>query len=246
MQASLNIIWWTVRSSRLEHHPDLPVPILLCPIRTARRMRLRFDEKRQLLKLTHPRGLSRKAALGWAAAQREWVGTQIGRVPPAEPFVPGAVIPVNGEDVQLCWSHDAPRTARLDGNRLVAGGPEAGFAGRVEKFLKQLALATLSQETADIVAGAAVRPAAVGVGDADTRWGSCSSARRIRYSWRLILAPPQARRFVVAHEVAHLEHLNHGPQFKALEAKLFDGDIAAARALLRGLGPRLKRIGRRG
>ena len=209
-------------------------------------MRLRFDEKRQLLKLTHPRGLSRKAALGWAATQREWVGAQIGRVPPAEPFVPGALIPVNGEDIRLCWSPDAPRAPRLEGGCLIAGGPERAFAARVEKFLRQLALETLSRETAEIASRAAVRPAAVGVGDADTRWGSCSSARRIRYSWRLILAPPEARRYVVAHEVAHLEHLNHGPRFKALERQLFNGDVAAAQALLRRLGPRLKRIGRRG
>jgi predicted metal-dependent hydrolase len=82
------------------------------------------------------------------------------------------------------------------------------------------------------------------VGDANTRWGSCSAERKIRYSWRLILAPPAARRYVVAHEVAHLVHLDHGPRFKALEAQLFAGDVAAARGLLRRVGPRLKRIGR--
>ncbi len=209
-------------------------------------MRLRFDEKRQLLKLTHPRGLSRKTALGWAATQSEWVGAQILRTPAAEPFVPGALIPLDGEDVRLCWSSDAPRTPRLGNGCLVAGGPEAGFAGRIEKFLKRLALDTLSLETAVIAGRTAVRPVSVSIGDAATRWGSCSSGRRIRYSWRLILAPPEARRFVVAHEVAHLEHLNHGSQFKALERELFGADVAAARALLRRLGPRLKRIGLRG
>ena len=208
-------------------------------------MRLRFDDKRQLLKLTHPRGLSRKAALGWAASQSEWVEAQIRRVPPAEPFVPGALIPVDGADVRLCWSQVAPRAPRLEDDCLVAGGPEAGFASRVEKFLRRLALETLSLETAEIARRATVRPVAVSVGDAETRWGSCSSGRRIRYSWRLILAPAEARRFVVAHEVAHLKHLNHGPKFKALERELFDGDVAAAQALLRRLGPRLKRIGRR-
>jgi len=84
----------------------------------------------------------------------------------------------------------------------------------------------------------------VSVGDADTRWGSCSSAGRIRYSWRLILAPPDARRYVVAHEVAHMRHLNHGPQFRTLERELFDGDRDAARLMLRRIGSRLKRIGR--
>jgi predicted metal-dependent hydrolase len=64
-------------------------------------------------------------------------------------------------------------------------------------------------------------------------------------SWRLILAPPDVRRYVVAHEVAHLRHLNHGAEFKALEARLFGAGVAAAKAELRRLGPRLRRLGRR-
>ncbi|HEX6219374.1 MAG TPA: M48 family metallopeptidase, partial [Sphingomicrobium sp.] len=89
-------------------------------------------------------------------------------------------------------------------------------------------------------------PRSVSVGDADTRWGSCSESGRIRYSWRLVLAPPEARRFVVAHEVAHLVHLNHGRAFKALERQLYGPGLAEAQALLRRVGPRLKRVGRGG
>ena len=241
----MNSTWWNVTSSRLAYHPDLPLPVLLCPMKSARRMRLRLDDKRQLLKLTHPRGLARKTVLGWAAAQKAWVGDQIGATPPAEPFAPGAIFPIEGVDTRICWDPDALRAPRRVDGCLLVGGPESGLARRVEAFLKRLALETLSRETAQIAERAGVSPASVTVGDAATRWGSCSSARRIRYSWRLILAPPQARRFVVAHEVAHLSELNHGAKFKALERELFGGDVAAARALLRRLGPRLKRIGLR-
>ena len=87
--------------------------------------------------------------------------------------------------------------------------------------------------------------AAVSVGDAGSRWGSCSSQGRIRLSWRLIFAPPEVRRFVVAHEVAHLVHLDHSAGFKALEARLYGPGLAKAKAELRRLGPRLRRIGRR-
>jgi predicted metal-dependent hydrolase len=58
--------------------------------------------------------------------------------------------------------------------------------------------------------------------------------------------PPAALRFVVAHEVAHRVHMNHGPSFKALEAELFDGDVAQARLLLRDFGPVVRRVGRIG
>jgi len=196
-----------------------------------------------LLKVTHPRHVRASAALDWAASQKQWVEQQLGRILPAEPLVPGVSIPIEGEEVKLCWSKQAPRVPVRDGGTLTCGGPEAAFPRRIESFLKRQALETLSDETARMAARAGVRAASVTVGDARTRWGSCSSKRAIRYCWRLILAPPEARRYVVAHEVAHLAHLNHGPGFKSLERELFGGDTREAEALLRSVGARLRRIG---
>lgn len=228
----------------LIHHDKLPLPVDVRPIRGARRLRLRIDERRRVLTLTGPWRMDRRLALDWAAGQRAWVDAQIGAMLPDEPFVSGAVIPVEGIDRRIDWREEAPRMPRLEAGRLVCGGPEAGLARRIEHFLKQLALERLSQETAEFAAVARVRPASVAVGDAGTRWGSCSSAGRVRYSWRLILAPVAARRFVVAHEVAHLVHLDHGPEFKRLERDLFGPGLEDAKSLLRAVGPRLKRIGR--
>lgn len=230
------------RVRRLLSHPELPIPILLCPIRNARRMRLRFDEREQLLKLTHPRGVRQSTALAWAATQRPWVEEQVERALPPEPLLPGASIPVAGKDVELVWDERSRRTPVLAGGKLVCGGPLDGFPRRVELFLRRLALDILSRETAELAERAGLRAVSVRIGDARTRWGSCSSKGAVRYSWRLILAPPEARRFVVAHEVAHLKHLDHGKRFKALERELFDGDVTAAEFLLRESAPRLRRI----
>ena len=235
----------TGRSSALLHHDDLPLPVEIRGIRGARRLRLRLDERRSVLKLTGPLRMNRRQALDWAAGQREWVEAQLDARLADEPFVPGAVIPLMGQEGVLDWAERAPRTPRLEQGRLQCGGPREGFARRIESFLKRLALDTLSRETAEIAASAGLEVRSVGVGDADTRWGSCSSSARIRYSWRLILAPPEARRYVVAHEVAHLLHLDHGPGFREFEKKLVGGDVVAARESLRRCGKRLKRIGRR-
>ena len=241
-------MWSSATSKQLAVHPDLPVPVEIRPMRGARRLRLRYDDHRRVLKLTCPLRTSRRAALAWAAEQRAWVDTQLADALPGEPFTPGTIIPVEGRDVRLVWAADEPRAPRMAEDELHCGGPYSAFPRRIEAFLKRRALDTLSRETAEIAAVAGVSPRSVGVGDANTRWGSCSAERRIRYSWRLILAPPAARRFVVAHEVAHLIHLDHSQAFKRLEAKLFghfaSGEVAAARSLLRRVGPRLKRIGR--
>jgi predicted metal-dependent hydrolase len=231
-------------SEALFRHDDLPLAVEIRGVRGAKRLRLRLDERRRVLKLTGPLRMNRKAALDWAAEQREWVEAQVGAMLPAEPLVPGATIPLEGREVHLELVEMTSRMPRLEGERLVCGGPREGFARRVEAFLKRRALDTLSRETAEAAKRAGVSLRSVSVGDAGTRWGSCSSSGRIRYSWRLILAPPEARRYVVAHEVAHLVHMDHRAEFKALERELFDGDAAAARLLLRRVGSRLKRIGR--
>jgi predicted metal-dependent hydrolase len=235
---------WSNARSEASLEAELPVPIEIRPLRSARRLRLRFDEAARTLKLTCPWRTSRRAALAWALDQREWIETQLARAQAPEPFLPGAVIQVEGRDVRIAWSEEWPRTPMLVEDELRCGGLLTGVPRRIELFLKRRARDTMSRDIAEFAAAAGVTPRSVTIGDAATRWGSCSSQGRIRMSWRLILAPPQVRRYVAAHEVAHLVHLNHGPEFKVLEARLFGPSISQAKAALRRIGPRLRRIGR--
>lgn len=235
---------WSTARSEAALEAALPLPIDIRPIRSARRMRLRFDEASARLKLTCPWRTSRRSALAWALDQRDWIETQLARAQPALPFAPGMIVPVEGRDTRIAWAETAPRTPRLADGDLVCGGPRDGLARRIESFLKKHALETMSRDVADYAAAAGIAPRTVAVGDAASRWGSCSSEGRIRLSWRLILAPPAVRRYVVAHEVAHLRHLDHGPEFKAFEALLYGPGLAEARAKLRRLGPGLRRVGR--
>jgi predicted metal-dependent hydrolase len=235
---------WSKGRSEALLKAGFPVPIEVRPIRGAKRLRLRFDETSGALKLTCPFRTSRRTALAWALGQRQWIEAQLARALPAEPFEAGAVIPIEGLETRIVWSEREPRAPRLIERELVCGGPETGLARRIEAFLKRLAIETVSREVAEFANAAGVTARSVSVGDAGTRWGSCSSQGCIRLSWRLILAPPQARRYVVAHEVAHLKHLNHGADFKALEARLLGPGVAGAKAILRDVGPRLRRLGR--
>ena len=245
MPATLNFILSTARSEAAlqEIEGVLGAPLEIRAIRNARRLRLRFDASSGTLKLTCPAGMSRRAALAWALEQREWVEAQVTASLPPEPFVPGAIIPIAGADTRIAWDQQAPRTPVLVDGELRCGGPENGLARRIESFLKAQALRIMSGEVSEFASAAGVEPGPVSVADAATRWGSCSSTGSIRLSWRLILAPPDVRRYVVAHEVAHLRHLNHGSDFKALEARLFGPGIREAKAALKRVGPRLRRLG---
>ena len=71
-----------------------------------------------------------------------------------------------------------------------------------------------------------------------TRCRHCDDVMRNR----LIMAPDFVQDYVVSHEVAHLRHMNHGPRFWDLVARLTP-DAAAAMTWLRNEGARLQRVG---
>lgn len=225
-------------------HPDLPLPVAVTRMRRARRLRLRVDHDRGVLRLTIPWRASAATALAWAAKQREWIERQLATAPLPAPFADGARLPLEGGEVVIRHDAGARRGVVLHEGELTVGGPAESLAASVERWLRARARARLSEETARVAADAGVTVRGVSVGDPVSRWGSCSSSGTIRYSWRLILAPPNVLRFVVAHEVAHRLHMDHSPAFKAAEARLFGGPVAPARLELRRLGPSLRAIGR--
>ena len=65
-----------------------------------------------------------------------------------------------------------------------------------------------------------------------TRWGSCSSKGNLNFNCYLMLAPQEVLEYVVVHELAHIAHKNHGPQFWALVERYLP-DYRARRAMLR-------------
>jgi predicted metal-dependent hydrolase len=69
-------------------------------------------------------------------------------------------------------------------------------------------------------AQAGVSARRVTVKDTRSRWGSCAPDGTVMFCWRLVMAPDLVQDYVVAHEVAHLRHMNHGPRFWALVAEL--------------------------
>jgi len=56
---------------------------------------------------------------------------------------------------------------------------------------------------------------------AETRWGSCSSEKNLNFNWKLIMAPLPVIDYVVAHELAHLEELNHSRNFWGKVRKMY-------------------------
>jgi hypothetical protein len=217
-------------------------PVKVVRHAAARVMRLRVDPRDGAVRLTLPRRASLRRAFAWVEEQRPWVEAQLAVASAAIRLLPGMIVEVGGERLTLVA--EGGRLSHREGNILSVGGDPAMFEARALRWLKREALRILDSETRAFAARAGVSVGRVGIGDPRSRWGSCSASGDIRYSWRLILAPPFVLRSTVAHEVAHRVHMNHGPAFKALEQELLGESPALARAWLRANGAALYRYGR--
>jgi predicted metal-dependent hydrolase len=187
------------------------------------------------------RGLSH--ALEFARGEQDWIARQRARVPQAVALAPGAKLPFRGTTHEIrhggskgpspAWRDEAAHVIWVTGRAEHA-------PRRIADFLKREARALCEARALEYGARLGVSPSRITMRDTASRWGSCSATRAISFSWRLIFAPDFVRDYVVAHEVAHLKEMNHGPRFWKLVEKLHP-DFKIAQAWLQTHGRHLQR-----
>lgn len=157
------------------------------------------------------------------------------------------MVPLRGEPHRIAHRPGRRGTVWVEAGEggeplLCVAGERPHVGRRVADFLRREARSDLdaaSRRAADRL-GVAVKR--IAVRDPVSRWGSCSSAGVLSYSWRLILAPPFVLDYLAIHEVAHLVEMNHSPRFWRIVHRLCP-ETAQAKAWLDANGADLHRYG---
>ena len=208
----------------------------------AKRLILRLDPKSGEAVVTAPRENDFPAAKRFASSRVSWIEAQSARMPRGTELIAGNTIPFRGEPHLLENPQTRGRTQAVSGtpNIIRSPGAEVTFSDRIVRFLRLEAKADICEAVDKHAARLGAQPGKITIRDTRSRWGSCSSAGALMYSWRLILAPREILEYVAAHEVAHLREMNHSADFWALVHDLY-GESAAARLWLREQGAELHR-----
>ncbi|RDC59088.1 hypothetical protein HME9302_00267 [Alteripontixanthobacter maritimus] len=204
------------------------VPLAIKRHPTAKRMTLRLAPDGSEARITMPRWGRTGDAVDFAASRSQWIAGQLARIPQAARADDGSVLSFRGDPLILTWQQDAPRSPVVDDGELLVGGPRENIAARAQRWMECQALELMRGDLAFYCGRAGLACPEIRLSRAQRRWGSCSAKGMVRINWRLIQAADHVRRSVVAHEVAHLVHFDHSPQFHALLGTLFEGDLAAA------------------
>lgn len=191
----------------------------------ARRLTLRVSATGGDVVLTLPPRGRLGPARAFAESHGAWIATRVAKLPERIAFIPGNCVPVRGE-LHRIIHRDAPRglvTPGCDGNGepiLAVYGDRAHIERRVRDFLLRESKRDLDRIVENLTAQLGIPARRIAIKDTRSRWGSCSSAGRLNFSWRLIMAPAFVLHYLAAHEVAHLKEMNHSVRFWRIVAQL--------------------------
>jgi len=209
----------------------------------ARRLTLRLSNDGNAAHVTVPVGVSTRTAKDFVFRSVPWLEERLERCGEIVALRAGAIIPIRGIDHEI-RHHGARRGVAVhdtDNRLILVPGEEAHLPRRTLDFLKRLARAELGSAAERYAAAMGVTYRRIAIRDQRSRWGSCSAAGDLSFSWRLVLAPAQVLDYVVAHEMAHRRHMNHGPAFWRLVLQ-HCGHAAQAKAWIKSHGQSVHRI----
>lgn len=207
----------------------------------ARRISLRVDPRSGTVVLTLPARAARAAGLAVLQAHAGWVRERLARLPAPVRLQDGAMVPLGGVPHRVRHRPGLGGSVVAGGELQVGGAPEA-LPRRVTDLLRGEARRSLGAQAAAKAGRAGLALGGVVVRDTRSRWGSCTAAGTLMFCWRLVMAPLPVQDYVVAHEVAHLRHMDHGRAFWALVDSLTP-HRRMAEAWLSAEGAGLQRVG---
>ncbi|CAN0599345.1 unnamed protein product [Ectocarpus sp. 12 AP-2014] len=202
----------------------------------ARRLSLRVSSLDGRVTMTVPKSVAFRDAQGFAQEKADWITKAVGRCHEPVAIAVGAEVPIEGALYRV--AHGAGRTAALEKGTLYL--PEGREVPVLVAYLKLLARDRLIESVSRHADALGRSFGRITLRDTRSRWGSCSSEGNLMFSWRLIMAGPEVLDYVAAHEVAHLERMDHSPAFWRIVDRLCP-DQKTHRAWLRQEGNALHR-----
>lgn len=162
-----------------------------------------------------PAGAPERAAAAAIVELRPWIERRLSHVHDVLAHIAqrGATVPYLGATLALVEQPGRQRVHRRGESLLV---PYGDSRAALERWYRRMARVEVSErlDRATALAGTPYRDLVIRA--QRTRWASCSATGRMSFNWRLLLAPESVLDYVVWHEVAHLQVLDHSPRFWAL------------------------------
>jgi predicted metal-dependent hydrolase len=150
-------------------------------------------------------------------------------------WLEGASLDYLGAPIQLHLSPQNGRSELNDQRQLLLALPHTAETSQirdaVQAWLMREAKTLFEQRLNHFAPLMGVQWQRLSLSNAGSRWGSARVDGAIRLNWRLIHLKPEAIDYVVVHELAHLQEMNHSPAFWKVVADILPDHLERRKAL---------------
>jgi predicted metal-dependent hydrolase len=217
-----------------------------------RARRLRLTVTSGGARVSYPHGTHPAQVFAFLRKHANWLERKLGELkfdqsgpPPLKPGTP-TLIPLRGETTRLQWRDGVYPQVEVQGDRLILSLPKPhnkqtlpAARSLLQSYLQAQIRRDVSRYLARYTGELGRAPTGVRVKPLKSLWGSLDTQDRVTLDLALALAPLDALRYVVVHELCHLRIRDHSPRFWALVGSLYP-DWQAQRDWLKVSGFALK------
>ena len=236
--------------SFLKNSPS-PIPFAFKLVRSSRRRSISIEIAQAQVVVRAPYFVAKADIENFVREKSLWVQRKLAQQEqqvsdlPSYTFANGSLMPFLGEPLTLVV-HTQPKADVVRyGDKLLVilstcgrVSPEEQTRRLVSRWYQEQALAVLQAKTDAAVAQLGTKHLGITLKATRSKWGHCTARGAIQYNWQILLAPEPIVDYLVAHEVSHLRHHNHSPDFWHVVASICP-DYKARRAWLKAHGMQL-------
>lgn len=166
---------------------------------------------------------------GLLREKRHWILSNLARF--GQIRLPGAskelksgdTVAYLGQSLQIVTqkSRSNAESVKLERNRLAVatGAGNCRLRLALERWFRMQAAELIGEKVDKLSAQLGVTYNRLVIRGQRTRWGSCSQKGNLSFNWRLIMVQEPVIDYVIIHELAHLQEMNHSERFWRLVAQ---------------------------
>ena len=203
------------------------------------------------IRVAAPKGTAGKTVQDWVASKSKWIADKLAEVAVAHrdtvprSYQSGEEFAYLGQPMRLelfCDPQQTKTKVRLREGTIQISGPDCSpptVQAALETWYRWAAGRYIQARVGHYQTPVGRPPGRITIREQKTRWGSCSARGNLNFNWRIMMAPPEIIDYLVVHELCHLVHLDHSPQFWKLVGSIIP-DYKARQNWLRHNGPQLR------